>query len=417
MTDAPQTAGRGQRLGQGEFVAMMAVLFATIAFSIDAMLPALPEIAAELTPEAVNRAQLVLTAFVLGMGAGTLIAGPVSDAVGRKPAITGFIGLYILGAVMAAASTSIEMLLAARLLQGLGAAGPRIISMALVRDMYEGRAMARIMSFVMMIFVLIPSVAPLIGTVIIAGFGWRGIFGAFVLFGIAGALWLNLRQEETLPPGRRRPLRTGPLKAAFVEVVSHRMVLLYILVLTLGFAQLFALLSSIHQIYAETYDRAESFPLWFAVGGVISAGGTIVNATLVMRLGMRRLAMAAFASQTVIAGLMLLATVAGLMPGWLAFPAFWVWSISMFFMAGLTFGNLNALALQPMGHIAGMAASVVGAISTVGAVFIAAPIGLAFDGTLVPLAAGTFVCSSLAWWLMRRSREADPEPKRTVGAL
>jgi MFS transporter, DHA1 family, multidrug resistance protein len=421
MTDAPQTVdrppGRGHRLGQGEFVAMMAVLFATIAFSIDAMLPALPEIAAELTPEAVNRAQLVLTAFVLGMGAGTLVAGPVSDAVGRKPAITGFIGLYILGAVMAAVSTSIEMLLAARLLQGLGAAGPRIISMALVRDMYEGRAMARIMSFVMMIFVLIPSVAPLIGTLIIAGFGWRGIFGAFVLFGIAGALWLNLRQEETLPPELRRPLRTGPLRTAFVEVVSHRMVLLYIVVLTLGFAQLFALLSSIQQIYAETYDRAESFPLWFAVGGVISGGGTIVNATLVMRLGMRRLAIAAFASQTVIAGLLLLVTVAGLMPGWLAFPAFWVWSISMFFMAGLTFGNLNALALQPMGHIAGMAASVVGAISTVGAVFIAAPIGLAFDGTLVPLAAGTFVCSSLAWWLMRRSREADPEPKKTVGAL
>jgi DHA1 family bicyclomycin/chloramphenicol resistance-like MFS transporter len=418
MTDTPQTAdrpgGRGRRLGQGEFVAMMAVLFATIAFSIDAMLPALPEIAAELTPEAVNRAQLVLTAFVLGMGAGTLIAGPISDAVGRKSAITAFVGLYILGAVIAAASTSIEVLLAARVLQGLGAAGPRIISTALVRDMYEGRAMARIMSFVMMVFVLIPSVAPFVGSLIIAGFGWRGIFGAFVLFGLAGAIWLNLRQEETLPPERRRPLRVGPLKSALVEVLSHRMVLLYILVLTLGFGQMFAFLSSIQQIYAEIYDKAESFPLWFAVGGVISGGGTIVNATLVMRLGMRRLAIAAFATQTVIAGALLVATLAGLMPGWLHFPAFWIWSISIFFMAGLTFGNLNALALQPLGHIAGMAASVVGAISTVGAVFIAAPIGLAFNGTLVPLAAGTFLCSSLAWWLMRKSREADPEPKRTV---
>jgi DHA1 family bicyclomycin/chloramphenicol resistance-like MFS transporter len=393
---------------------MIAVLFATIAFSIDAMLPALPDIAAELTPDAVNRAQLVLTSFVLGMGAGTLIAGPVSDAIGRKPAITAFVGLYVVGAVLAAVSTSIEMLLAARLLQGLGAAGPRIISMALVRDMYEGRAMARIMSFVMMIFVLIPSVAPALGAVIIAGFGWRGIFGAFVLFGIAGATWLNLRQEETLPKARRRPLRAAALKSAFVEVLSHRMVLLYILVLTLGFGQLFAFLSSIHQIYDEIFGRAESFPLWFAVAGVISGGGTILNAALVMRLGMRRLAIAAFASQTVIAGLLLVVTVAGLMPGWLAFPAFWVWSISVFFIAGLTFGNLNALALQPLGHIAGMAASVVGAISTVGAVVIAVPIGLAFDGTIVPLAAGTFVCSGLAWWLMRKSREADPEPRMTV---
>jgi MFS transporter, DHA1 family, multidrug resistance protein len=414
MTDIPQTPGRGRRLGQTEFVAMVAVLFATIAFSIDAMLPALPEIAAELTPDAVNRAQLVLTTFVLGMGLGTLIAGPISDAVGRKPAITAFVGLYIVGAVLAASATTIDLLLAARLLQGIGAAGPRIISMALVRDMYEGRSMARIMSFVMMVFVMIPSVAPLIGSVIIAGFGWRGIFGAFVLFGIAGALWLNLRQEETLPPERRRALRAGPLKAALVEVVSNRMVLLYIAVLTLGFGQMFAFLSSIHQVYAEIFGRAETFPLWFALTGVLSAGGTVVNATLVMRLGMRRLAIAAFAAQTVIAGAILAVGLSGLMPEALAFPVFLFWSVSIFFMAGLVFGNLNALALQPMGHIAGTAASVVGALSTVLSVMIAAPIGLAFDGTLVPLAAGTFVCSSLAWWLMRKSREADPDPKRFV---
>ena len=414
MTDAPQTAGRGQRLGQGEFIAMIAVLFATIAFSIDAMLPALPEIAAELTPDAVNRAQLVLTAFVLGMGGGTLIAGPISDSVGRKPAITAFVGLYILGAVGAALSTSIEMLLVARLVQGIGAAGPRIVSIALVRDLHEGRTMARIMSFVMMIFILIPAVAPSIGALIIAGFGWRGIFGAFVLFGIAGVLWLNLRQEETLPPERRRPLRAGPLRQAFSEVVSHRLVLLYIVVLTLGFGQMFALLSSIQQIYAETFGRADTFPLWFAATGLLSGGGTILNATLVMRLGMRRLAIAAYATQTVISGLLVAAEMSGLLPPGLAFPVFFFWSASVFFMAGLTFGNLNALALQPMGHIAGMAASVVGALSTVGAVFIAAPIGLAFDGTIVPLTFGTLICSALAWWLMRWSREADPEPKKFV---
>lgn len=413
MTATPEPV-RARRISQGEFIAMMAVLFGTIAFSIDAMLPALPDIAAELSPDAVNRAQLVLTAFVFGMGAGTLFAGPISDALGRKPAITAFIGLYIVGAVLAAASTTIEMLLAARVLQGFGASGPRIISMALVRDMYEGRAMARVISFVMTIFVMIPAVAPLIGAAIIAGFGWRGIFGAFVLFGIIGAIWLNLRQDETLPSDRRRPLRVAPLKAAFAEVVSHRMVLLYIAVLTLGFGQLFALIASIQQIYAETFGRADSFPLWFAATGILSATGTLLNATLVMRLGMRRLAIAAFAGQTVISALILAVSLTGLLPPVVAFAVFLFWSFSIFFMAGLTFGNLNALALQPLGHIAGMAASVVGAISTVGAVFIAAPIGLAFDGTLLPLAAGTFVCSGLAWWLMRKSREADPEPKRSV---
>jgi MFS transporter, DHA1 family, multidrug resistance protein len=414
MTDIPQSQGRGRRLSQGEFVAMVAVLFATIAFSIDAMLPALPRIAAELSPEAVNRAQLVLTTFVLGMGLGTLVAGPLSDSIGRKPAIVGFVGLYIAGSVAAAMAGSMEMLLAARLVQGLGAAGPRIVSIALVRDLHEGRTMARIMSFVMMIFILIPAVAPSIGALIMAGFGWRGIFGAFVVFGILSALWLGLRQEETLPPAARRPFRARPLWEAFTEVLSHRLVILYIVVLTLGFGQMFAFLSSIQQIYGEIFARAETFPLWFAATGLLSGGGTIVNATLVMRLGMRRLAIAAFAVQTVLSGALLAAALLDLLPPGIAFPVFFAWSVSVFFMAGLTFGNLNALALQPLGHIAGMAASVVGALSTVGAVFIAAPIGLAFDGTIVPLAAGTFLCSALALWLMRWSREADPEPGRTV---
>ena len=184
--------------------------------------------------------------------------------------------------------------------------------------------------------------------------------------------------------------------------------------LTLGFGQMFALLSSIQQIYAETFGRADTFPLWFAATGLLSGGGTILNATLVMRLGMRRLAIAAYATQTLISGLLVAAEMSGLLPPGLAFPVFFFWSASVFFMAGLTFGNLNALALQPMGHIAGMAASVVGALSTVGAVFIAAPIGLAFDGTIVPLTFGTLICSALAWWLMRWSREADPEPKKFV---
>ncbi len=414
MTDIPQSLGRGRRLSQTEFVAMIAVLFATIAFSIDAMLPALPRIAAELTPEAVNRAQLVLSTFVLGMGLGTLVAGPLSDSYGRKRTIVGFVGLYIVGSVAAALSSSMEMLLAARLVQGLGAAGPRIVSIALVRDLHEGRTMARIMSFVMMIFILIPAVAPSIGALIMAGFGWRGIFAAFVIFGILSALWLGLRQEETLPPAARRPFRARPLWEAFSEVLSHRLVLLYIAVLTLGFAQMFALLSSIQQIYGETFGRAETFPLWFAATGLLSGGGTIVNATLVMRLGMRRLAIAAYAVQTVISGALLAAEVLGLLPPGIAFPVFFAWSVSVFFMAGLTFGNLNALALQPLGHIAGMAASVVGALSTVGSVILAVPIGLAFDGTIMPLTAGTFACSALALWLMRWSREADPTPKRFV---
>ncbi len=382
---------------------MLAILFATIAFSIDAMLPALPQIAAELTPGAINRAQLVLTTFVLGMGVGTLFAGPISDATGRKVAITGGFALYLVGAVLAMMAGSIEMLLAARFLQGLGAAGPRIVSMALVRDLYSGREMARVMSFVMMVFILIPAVAPSIGQVIIAQTGWRGVFGAFVVFGLFGLLWLNLRQEETLPPESRRPLQVASLREAAREVLADRQVRIYIAVLTLGFGQMFALLSSIQQLFGETYGRADSFPHWFALIAVLAGTGSVANARFVMRLGMRRIATWAYAGQVMIAGGMLVLAGMGALTGTFGFVAFLFWAVSIFFMAGVTFGNLNALALENMGHIAGMASSVVAAIATVVSVVIAAPIGLAFNGTMVPILWGALICSALAWGLMRQT--------------
>jgi DHA1 family bicyclomycin/chloramphenicol resistance-like MFS transporter len=397
------------RLSQTEFVALMAVLFATIAFSIDSMLPALPAIAAELSPDAPNRAQLIISAFVAGIGVGIFFAGPISDAIGRKPTVLGGLVLYLVGAVLASVAPTLETLLAARFLQGLGAAAPRIVTIALVRDLYEGRAMARIMSFVMMVFVMIPAMAPAIGTLIIAGFGWRGIFWSFVVFGIAGGAWLHLRQAETLPPERRRPLRWGPIRAAVAEVAGNPMVRIYIAAMTLGYAQLFAVLVTIQPLMTEVFGLSDTaFPLWFLAIGVVSAGGTIVNATLVMRLGMRRLAMTAFGAMVIVA----LATggpiVAGVVEGQVAFALFLVFATAAFFIAGLTFGNLNALALQPLGHIAGLASSVIGAASTILSVLIAVPVGLAYDGTMGPLLLCVVLCSAACWALVRASREDAP---------
>lgn len=389
-----------------EFIALLALLFATIAFSIDAMLPALPQIARELTPADVNRAQLVLTSFVLGMGLGTFLVGPISDALGRKPTISGGFALYIAAAIVAAYSQSLEALLIARFIQGLGAAGPRIVGLAMVRDLYSGREMARVTSFVMMIFILVPAVAPSIGQVIIAVAGWRSVFFAFVTFAVVGLIWLNLRQPETLPPARRRPLSPAPLRAAAAEVLADRDVRLYIVVLTLGFGQMFALLSSAQQIFDISYGRGAAFPQWFALMALLAGSGTLINARFVMRLGMRRLAKDAYLMQICasLVALVLLGT--GLLPEPLRFGVFFLWAVSVFFMAGVTFGNLNALAMQTMGHIAGMAASVVSALSTVAAVAIAAPIGLMFNGTPIPILCGTLLCSTLAWVLMRRSVEA-----------
>ena len=391
-----------ERLPLPEFIAMLAFLFATIAFSIDAMLPALPDIARELTPENVNRAQLILTSFVAGMGIGTLFAGPISDAIGRKRAITlGFV-IYAVAAVAAIFANSLEFLLVARFVQGLGAAGPRIVGLALVRDLYEGREMARITSFVMMIFIIVPALAPAMGQGIIWLSGWHGVFGAFLVFALVGGLWLNLRQAETLPPARRRPLKVATLASAAREVLSNRQVMLATVIMTLGFGQMFGLLSSAQQLFGEAYGRGDSFPAWFAAMALLSGAGTVLNAIYVVKLGMRRIAKWAYVMQTCVSAVMLILFAGGLLPPGLEFPFFFFWAVSVFFMAGVTFGNLNALALQHMGHIAGMAASIVAAVSTILATLIAAPIGLLYNGTALPIMTATLICSGLAWFLMTK---------------
>ncbi|KGJ03509.1 MFS transporter, DHA1 family, bicyclomycin/chloramphenicol resistance protein [Paracoccus halophilus] len=387
------------------FVAMLALIFAVIAYSIDSMLPALPEIASELSPGNPNNAQLVLTSFVAGMGLGLLAAGPFSDAFGRKPVIIIGFAVYALAAVAAVFANSLELLLASRFIQGLGAAAPRIVSLALVRDMYQGREMARITSFAMMIFILIPAVAPSIGAVIIHFVGWRGVFGSFVVMALAGSLWLGLLQPETLPAAARRKLNMGNLIVSAREVMVNRQVQLITLVMTLGFGQMFALLSSAQQLFVETYGTGDNFPLWFAGMALLSGTGTVLNARYVMRLGMRRIVTAAYAMQVLVSGVMTVLVLGDLLPEALKFPAFFLWSVSVFFMAGVTFGNLNAMALQRMGHIAGMAASVIAAVSTTGAVVIAAPVGLLYDGTARPIILATVICSALALWLMRRVDE------------
>ena len=390
-----------RRLSQPEFIALIAMLFATIAFSIDAMLPALPQIAAELTPADPNRAQLILTSFVLGMGLGTFLAGPISDALGRKPVIVLGAGLYMVGALLAWAAPTLETVLAARLLQGLGAAGPRVVSLAMVRDLYSGRHMARIMSFAMMIFTLVPALAPLAGQGIIALIGWRGIFLAFLVFAVVATSWLSLRQPETLAKTARRPLHPAVLLRAVAEVLTNRQVVMAMVVQTLIFACLFGTISSTQQIFDVHFGRGAEFPLWFALIALCSGSAPLINAALVVRLGMRFLVSVTLAVEALLTALYALTLIAGGLPEGLAFALFVIWAISVFMMAGLVLGNLNALAMEPMGHIAGMAASVTGSLATVASVMIAAPLGLAFDGTPRPLVIGVTALAAAGFVLMR----------------
>ncbi|EIE52295.1 Bcr/CflA subfamily drug resistance transporter [Citreicella sp. 357] len=383
-----------------EFVALLATLFATIAFSIDAMLPALPQIGAELTPEDVNRAQLVVTSFVLGMGIGTLFTGPLSDTFGRKPVILGGAAIYIAMSLLAATEDTLEGLLFARMIQGFGAAGPRVVALAIVRDLHSGREMARIMSFVMMVFTLFPALAPSIGALIIDVSSWRAIFWAFVLLATISSLWLFLRLPETLPRQNRRPFSVVALKDALAELLGNPVVRITILMQGLIFSMLFSMISQVQQIYDLSFGKGDSFPLWFAGVAVCAASGNVLNAALVMRLGMRLLIQVMLAANVVIVALALTAFIVGVPGGW-GFAVFLVWQWSVFFQMGLTIGNVNAIAMEPVGHIAGLAASLIGAVATVIAVIIAAPVGLLFNGTPVPLAAGVLVEAVLALLAMR----------------
>jgi DHA1 family bicyclomycin/chloramphenicol resistance-like MFS transporter len=386
-------------MSKHEFIAITAMMFATIAFSIDSMLPALPEIGRELTPDDLNRAQLIIGSFVLGMGLGTFFTGPLSDAFGRKPVILIGCALFILASVLALFAESLELILVARVVQGLGAAAPRIVSVAIIRDMYSGREMARLMSIAMVIFTLFPAFAPAMGAVIIAFSGWRGIFVAFIVFAAILMLWLGLRLPEPLTQADRRPMKAALLWAALLEILHHPVVRLSILVQTLCLSTLFCMILMVQPIYDVIFDRAESFPIWFGGVALVAASASILNAALVVRLGMRRIVIWTLAAQVVLAGLMIPISLGNLsLP--VLFGLFVFWQTTVFFQAGTTLGNLNAMAMEPMGHIAGMAASVVGAVSTVLSTAIAAPIGLLFDGTMLPLSAGIFMMSVIALLLM-----------------
>ena len=391
-------------LGQLEFIALIAMLFATIALSIDAMLPAITEIGQLLSPEAPNRAMLIIGAFFLGMGLGTFVSGPLSDAWGRKTVM--MIGglVYSLASLVCYFAGSLEVLIAARIVQGIGAAGPRTVSLAMVRDMYRGREMARIMSFAMMIFMVAPAIAPLMGQAIIHVADWHAIFLVFVLFSVTSLVWLGLRQPETLPKADRIPLNIPRLIASAKDMFSHRIVVVTILIQALVMAVLVSLLSSISPVFEQHFGRGDEFPLWFALAAVFSAFGSLANARLVMTVGMRRVITLTFTAVLTISVLVLASLLWLDLPPRAEFALFMVWIISLFCMMSLTMGNLNALAMEPVGHIAGFAASIMAGVSTVVSVIISLPVTQSFSGSHLPLVAGSVVFLGLALALMRLTK-------------
>lgn len=391
------------KLGQTEFVALIAMLFATIALSIDAMLPALTQMGRELSPTAPENATLVVGIFVLGMGIGTFFAGPLSDAYGRKYIILIGFMIYALGALWAAAASDLEGILAGRFLQGLAVAGPRIAAMAMVRDLYSGKKMASIMSFAMTVFAVVPAIAPSMGQLVMNTYGWRAIFYIFAAFALIVSLWLASRQPETLMRENRTKLSARAISSAVRECFSNRVFRFSVTSQMMVYAALFSSISTVQPIYAQTYDKADQFPLLFAASAILSMPASIINGKLVLRYGMRKLIKASILGVVITTSMTLVLWLLGITSVWL----FFFWATTMFISIGFVFGNLNSLAMEPLGHIAGMAASINSAIATIGAAILAIPISLSFEGTPVSLLLGVLMFEFIALLLMMRLGQRD----------
>jgi len=380
----PEQPQPGER--PSEFVARTALMISLVALSIDAMLPALQEVGGSLGLRRPNDAQLIVSTLFLGLTVGTMVYGPISDSSGRRPAIFAGFALFILGCVLSAAAASFPVMLAGRFLQGLGAAGPRIVAIAIVRDRYGGRAMARIMSMVMGVFVLVPALAPALGQGVLMIAHWRAIFGALLALALVALVWFALRQPETLPVHRRRPFSVVRIARAIYETCAHRAAFGYTIAAGLAFGAFIGYLNSAQQILQFQYGLGQRFPLYFAMLALAIGSASWVNSRLVMRLGMRRLSgLAVSALSGVSLTFFAFAwAAAGQPPLW----ALMVYLMVAFFCIGILFGNFNALAMEPLGHIAGVAASVIGSLTTFISLLLGAAIGQGYDGTVLPLVGG-----------------------------
>lgn len=388
------TASAGQApLRFVEFVTLAAALMALTALGIDSMLPALPAIGTSLGVDSANHRQFVITAFLIGFGTAQLVYGPLSDRYGRRPVLLIALSCYVLTSWIAAISGSFVLLLVARVAMGTAAAGSRVVTVALVRDCYAGRAMARVMSLVFIVFMAAPIFAPTVGQIILAAGGsWRTIFWG--IGGIAALilLWFAMRMPETLAAGARQSLQPTRILADYGVMLRDRAAVGYTIAAGLLSGALFGFIGSIQQVMTDVFHRPALLTTVFACVASTMAVGSFLNARIVMRLGTRVISHTALTLLTLLAGIHLAVTVLGLETLW-SFAALQALMMACF---GLATSNFSAMAMEKMGAIAGTASSLQGFVTTIAGAVIGAAIGQAFDGTTIPLYSGFLLMGGLS---------------------
>ena len=387
-----------------EFLAIMALLMSLVALPIDCILPALAVIGNDLGVASTKDHQLLITMIFLGLGFGQLIFGPLSDSFGRKPIIyVGFL-VFAVASIICVNTNSYEILIAGRILQGIGLASPRTLSIAMIRDSYEGDYMAKVMSFIVMIFILIPIIAPTLGQFLMLTYNWQAIFNVQLGLGILVIFWFWKRQPETLAVSNRIPFKSATLISGFIEFFKQQQAVAFTLISGFITGSFMVYLSTSQYIFEVQYGLGDDFPLIFASLAVGVGFATYLNGVFVVRVGMKRIALVSLISYTLSSFIYVFMFLNKENPP--------LWILLIFFAlqftsVGFLFGNLRALAMQPIGHIAGVGAAINGFVSTVMGVLIASVIGAYMSATVWPLFLGFTICGfvSMVIFLLNKPLE------------
>jgi DHA1 family bicyclomycin/chloramphenicol resistance-like MFS transporter len=368
-------------IGFPEFVALMALMMGLTALTVDIMLPALGQIGESIGLAEPNDRQLVITYYLVGFALGQLLFGPLSDRLGRKKPLAAGLVLFAVASAVAFFSSSAWLLFAARAVQGFGAAAPRVIALAIIRDRYAGRQMAQVMSFVIMVFIIMPIIAPAIGQAVMEFTVWRGVFAVLLTVALVTLAWSALRLPETAGHGAHPAV---PLARAVHAIVINRQTVGYAIGFGFFFGIMMSYIASAEQIFVDVYRLGSAFPLVFASVSSVMILASFLNSRLVIRYGMRRVSHAALLAFLGVCGAMALAGFPE-HPPLILFCAF---MMATFFCFGLLGPNFNALAMEPMGSIAGTASSFIGFYTTAAGALFGWLVGQSFDGTVRPLVIG-----------------------------
>jgi MFS transporter, DHA1 family, multidrug resistance protein len=375
---------RSRGIASLEFTILIALMMSIVAISIDAVLPALGIISRDLQLTNPNQAQLIVSCLFLGLALGQLICGPLSDALGRKKVLYVGISLYLLGSVLCYLAQDLNSILLGRFIQGLGVAGPYVSAISIVRDKFSGRQMARVMSLVMMIFIMVPALAPGLGQLILIFADWHFIFLFYVFYALLICVWIYFRLAETLPREKRILLNGASFFRGFKEVLCNRISLSYTICMGLFFGSFIGYLNSSQQIFQQQFHTGDLFALYFGLLALVFGGSSLVNSRLVERLGMHYICQMGVRTIIVSSALFLCVHLFVVIQLWM----FLIYGAVLFFAFGLIFGNLNAIAMEPMGHIAGIASATIGAVSSILSMSLGTFIGQLYNNTLIPVTSG-----------------------------